>query len=57
MKTVFFKTSEAVASHCGATFSSAKPMEADTISKNGGSSKSQISRGNIASDYTFVAKC
>jgi len=40
MKTIFFKTDEAVASNCGA-------MEADTISKHGGSSKSQMSRGNI----------
>jgi len=43
----YFKISEAaVANQGGATFSSAKPMEADTILKNGRSSKSQMSRGN-----------
>jgi len=46
MKTVDFKTSEAVASHCGA-------MEAETISKNGRSSKSQMSRGNFL--LSFIA--
>jgi len=40
MKTLNFKTSEAVASHCGA-------MEADTILKHGRSSKSQMSRRNM----------
>jgi len=51
MKTVFFKTSEAVASHCGT-------MEADTISKNGRSSKSQMSRGNVKKFIaTFFTAC
>jgi len=35
MKTVFFKTSEAVASNCGT-------MEADTISKTGGIQKNTV---------------
>jgi len=39
MKTLNFKTNEAVAIDSRATFSSAKAMEADTILKNGGSSK------------------
>jgi len=46
MKSVIFITNEAVASHCGA-------MEAETISKNGASPKSQMSRRNIL--VTFLA--
>jgi len=56
MKTVDFKTSEAVASHSGATFISAKPMEVDTISKNGRSSKSQMSRENMASESISITE-
>jgi len=50
MKIDIFKTNKAVANYCGA-------MEADTISKNGRRSKSQMSRRNIASDNTSVTKC
>ena len=53
MKTVDFKTSEAAAIDSGATFSSAKPMEVDTISKHGRSSKSQMSRGNFKMKRVF----
>ena len=44
----------AVANQGGATFSLAKPMEADTISKNGASSKSHTSRIQLLS-YLFVS--
>ena len=47
MKRVIFKTNEAVANHGGA-------MEADTISKHGRSSKSQMSRG-ISKFIAFLA--
>jgi len=48
MKTVDFKTSEAAAIDSGA-------MEADTISKHGRSSKSQMSRGNFLRHFVIVA--
>ena len=44
MKIVDFKTSEAAAIDSGATFSSAKPMEVDTISKNGRRSKNHVKK-------------
>ena len=54
------KTSEAVASYCGAIFSSAKPMEAENHGllnvaevKNGAIPKSLMSRGNFFTMYKF----
>ena len=44
-----FKTNEVAASNSGA-------MEAETISKNGRISKSQMSRGNIASESISITE-
>jgi len=49
MKVVCNSTIEAVANQGGA-------MEADTISKNGRSSKSLMSRENIASESTSITE-
>jgi len=49
-----FSIETAIANQGGATFSSTKPMEADTISKNGRSSKSLMSRENMASESISI---
>jgi len=55
LNSIFF-IETAVANQGGATFNSAKPMGADTISKNGRSSKSLMSRKNMASESISITE-